>query len=203
MSHLLWQYKHIEYCMEPLRGCSAYTTRRGRALFNTRVLNPSSCFALGFRMNRLWSYWSKIRSRSWPSLSRNLICHLFFFSFHQAWEVESGSHSVQQQPVLQGQPLPLQVEHTTRQHDWWQCKKKKNQQLEVKRAVPRGCGLLACCAVASVCCYLEDSFDISQDRGHRGENGLDHMMHYHHGWAANLEYGQEVTLCYLTCVNKT
>lgn len=111
----------------------------------------------------------------------NFSCLFFFlFLFHQAWEVESGSHGVQQQPVLQGQPLPLQVEYTTRQYEWWQGgtlqkktkkrERKKTKQLEVERAVPRRCGLLAFCAVTSACCYPEDSSDASQARGHRGQN---------------------------------
>lgn len=55
------------------------------------------------------------------------------------------------------------------------CKKKKKErkktkQLEVERAVPRRCGLLAFCAVTSACCYPEDSSDASQARGHRGQN---------------------------------
>lgn len=33
--------------------------------------------------------------------------------FLQAGEVKSGSHGLQQQPVLQGQPIPLQVEYKT------------------------------------------------------------------------------------------
>lgn len=33
--------------------------------------------------------------------------------FLQAREVEPGSHGLQQQPVLQGQPIPLQVEYET------------------------------------------------------------------------------------------
>lgn len=43
---------------------------------------------------------------------RFLIFFSDFFSFRQAREVQSGSHGLQQQPVLQGQPLPLQVELT-------------------------------------------------------------------------------------------
>ncbi len=116
----------------------------------------------------------------------------FFFLSHQAWEVKSGSHGVQQQPVLQGQPFPLQVEYTTRQYDWWQGGQDtaENPQLEAERGVPRRCGLLAFCAATSALGCPEDRTDTSLDRGHRGEND----RHYHLVWAVNLSYGQDSAL---------
>lgn len=83
-----------------------------------------------------------------------------FFSF-QTWKVKSGSHSVQQQPVLQGQPFPLQVEYTTSKHDWWEGGQDTadNPLLEVEGGVPRGCGRLALCAVTSEYIYPEERTD--------------------------------------------
>lgn len=47
----------------------------------------------------------------------------FWTVFLQAGEVKSGSHGLQQQPVLQGQQIPLQVEYKTAwvMGEGWDC----------------------------------------------------------------------------------
>lgn len=141
----------------------------------------------------------------WLNTLLLLFCFVFlFFSFfHQAWEVKSGSHCVQQQPILQGQPFPLQVEYTTRQYDWWQGGEDtaENPQLEWREVFPEDLALLAFCALKSGYLCLEERTDTYQDRGHRGGNEGDwcHDTFFFFGSVLNLYYDIKITEYLDTC----